>query len=218
MLKQFFLLLFIILSAACKSEPEPIVSYGGYAYFGEYDPQIPESLDDIPIIIRDKLEAHLKSRLGEEFYRSLSLSGGQIVDFDELYSLNPNAKNYEWEVHAYDLHFEFKLPEKGIRSYVAQISLKSDGAVLNEINIPRFGSNPEKLKFVALSDAFKKAKKLGYSEDSKIELVYLKESDSLAWKFWRINTDDGLLIDYQVTEISVHTGLVLNKYSTKAIR
>src|SRR5690606_2337102 len=153
---------------------------------GEYEPRKPDSLDDVPSSIRKMLEGHLIERLGKTFYSSLQFDGGQIVDYDDLLKVHPNAKNYKWEVHAYDLHFAFRKPEIGVKLYVAQIALRGDGSILHEINLPNFSSAYEKLNFVSIGDALNEAKKYGHNSKSRIEFIYLEEFDSLVWRFSRV--------------------------------
>jgi len=222
MFRLFSLLaLLIIMSSATAEENnvEPITSYGGFIYFGSYEPKEPKSLLDIPVNIRSQLIQHLVKRLGAEFYSSLSFNGGQIVNIGELYKMEPNVKDHKWEVHSYDLHFELSKPEIGIQSYIAQITLRQDGSIINEINLPDFSKNPEKLKFYSLSDAYNKSKKSGFdTEHVNVSLTYDTKTDSLVWKFEQETDDDGLSIYYKNIEISTHTGEIINKYQSQSIR
>lgn len=185
---------------------------------GDYEPVEPKSLLDVPTPVRLEVLNHLRDRLGS-FAERLTFSGGQIVDFKRLARDEPDSKNYKWEVHAYDLHFSFQMPSAGIKSYTAQIQLRSDGSVLEEIDLPAFASAPEKLKFISLQDAFSVAAAKGFSrKDVHPEIMYFKDADSLAWKFQEIVSDDGLVIESKNIYVSAHNGAILKEFSSEGIR
>lgn len=185
---------------------------------GSYEPDQPKSILDVPTPVRLKVLDHLHDRLGS-FAERLTFSGGQIVDFERLARDEPNSKNYKWEVHAYDLHFAFEMPSIGIQSYTAQIQLRSDGSILEEIDLPAFSSSPEKLKFISLQDAATVAVANGFSRKGiHPEIVYFKDADSLAWKFQETTSDDGLIIDSKIIYVSAHNGAILKEFTSKGIR
>ncbi|MBA6262711.1 hypothetical protein [Colwellia sp. Bg11-12] len=222
MFKLYSLLaLSIMMSSAFAGvkKVEPITSYGGFTYFGSYEPEKPKSPLDIPKNIRSQLIQHLVKRLGSEFYSSLTFNGGQIVNIGELYEMEPNVKNHEWEVHSFDLHFELSKPEIGIQSYIAQIQLRQDGSIINEINLPDFSKNPEKLKIYSLSDAYNKSQESGFdTEHVNVTLAYDTKTDNLVWKFEQRTYDDGLTMVYKNIEISAHSGEIIKEYQSHGIR
>lgn len=207
----------LLACAGCVQEGA--VKYPGWTYMGEYEPANPSSLDELQQNIREKVVEHLKSRLGEDFFRKLRFTGGQVVDFTELYRVNPRAKHYEWTVHAYDLHFEFTMPNKGIKSYTAQIKLNSDGSVLSEIDLPDFARHPEKLNFTSIAKVKRVAEKAGFDlTEAETEIDYDLRQDSIIWRFTKVVSDDGLIIQYKNIEVDAHSGIVIRQYGSEAIR
>lgn len=214
----FCLIIFFVTSAWASPPLSPVTKYAGETSFGNYTPENAKSLKDLPAHIRLKLLAHLRTRLGP-FMKQLTFSGGQIVNFQKLKRDEPNSKNYEWEVHAYDLHFDFKMPEIGIQSYTAQIELRRDGSVLEEIDLPAFATSPDKLNFFSLIKAVSVAVSHGFTRSHmRTEILYLKEVDSLVWSFSQVVADDGLIINFKNIYVSAHNGDVLKTFSSKAIR
>ena len=212
------LLTITTLTACASTDLRPVSKESASTYFGDYEPIEPESLDEVPAPVRVKLLNHLKDRLGP-FSDRLTFTGGQIVDFERLARDEPDSKNFKWEVHAYDLHFTFQMPDIGIKSYTAQIELRSDGSVLEEIDLPAFAHSQDKLKFISLQRAASIAVAKGYNRKTlDPEIVYFKEADSLVWKFQETTSDDGLNIEYKNIYVSAHTGAILKEFSSSAIR
>ena len=205
----------VALSACGMTHVEPITKGATITSFGDYRPTKPESLDDLPIAVRQKVTDHLRDRLGP-FADRLQLTGGQIVDFARLAEEEPNSKDYRWEVPAYGLDFTFHLPEAGVDSYTAELELRSDGSVLQEIDVPAFRTSPEKLKFISLEKAISLAGARGYARQ-RPEIVYLQESDSLAWRFWRTAERDDYVTQGKYLFISAHNGVILKETSSTAI-
>lgn len=179
--------------------------------FGNYKPREPKSLNELPEEIRRKVEDHLKSRLGSEFYYKLKLSGGQIVDFSELYRVEPDAKNYKWKIFAYSLNFLLADPKKGIKAYHARILLDSDGNILQQIDLPQIAKNPEKSNIISLAEAKKIAAKHKFPLDrSNAEISYESERDSLVWTLeYKLKGDKYVWVDRSIS-IDAHTGKVLS--------
>lgn len=208
----------VALAACTAVRLHPISKEPGWTYMGNYSPAEPKSLSELPDPIRLKLLTHLRDRLGS-FAERLTFTGGQIVDFDRLAHDEPNSKDYQWEVHAYDLHFAFQMPSLGIASYTAQIRLRSDGSVLEEIDLPNFAKAPEKLNFISLKDAASMAIANGFSSRRlDPDILYFKEADALVWSFQETTSDDGLITRRKNIYISAHDGAVLKEFSTEGIR
>jgi hypothetical protein len=204
---------------ASSGTPQSVTKSPGWTYMGAYEPRNPRSLDEIPEPIKVQVVAHLKARLGEDFYRRLGFSGGQIVDIEELHRINPDSYNYRWEVHAFDLHFTFHMPEIGLDSYSAQIKLRPDGSVLHEIDLPNFTADPSKLRFITLAAALQVAQSKGFKINKvSAEIAYDTKADALVWRLSEVAHDDGLNILYKNIDIYAHTGSVAKVYETEAIR
>ncbi|ANH80234.1 hypothetical protein A8C56_03875 [Niabella ginsenosidivorans] len=199
----------------------PGYSYGGCSTveFGDYEPGTPESLTDLPDSIREKLEKHLLNRLGKKFYSKLKLNGGQIVDLDRLYIVNPRARYYQWVPYSYYLCFSFQAPEKGIGLYTAKIVLDKNGNIAKEIELPDISSHPEKANIIARKSALLIAKKSGFTEKTgKITLDYSSDAGSLTWCFERTIKDNGLTFVRETLKIDAHNGKVLGISNSHGIR
>jgi hypothetical protein len=207
------LLLLLNSNAAFSVEMALATKYPGSIYFGGYKPIELSSLDDFVPDLREKVIAHLKNRLGASFFGKVNFAGGERIDIEVLHKVEPGSKNYRWEVPAYVLNFEFKLPEKGIASYTAQIELRSDGSVLKEIDLPRFSSNTSKLNFISSEQAAAVAIENGFSLPVKrAKIAYSKESDSLIWVFSQIESEEASTFILKKLEVSAHTGKVVRLY------
>jgi hypothetical protein len=213
-----FLLTITGITACSSTHLSPISNRSGYTYFGSYKPVEPKSLAEVPAKVRLKLLNHLRDRLGS-FSDRLTFAGGQIVDFERLARDQPDSKDFRWEVPAYDLHFAFQMPEIGVQSYTAQIKLRSDGSVLEEIDLPAFSTSPEKLKFISLQRAASIAVGRGYKRKHLCpQIIYFKDSDALVWEFAETTSDDGLMIEYKNIYVSAHNGEILKEFTSSAIR
>ena len=174
-------LFFFSLIAGCASTPAIGVSKNsGYPYLGKYQPERLESLDDLPVDVRSSLSTHLINRLGEPFFDELQFVGGRHVDHASLYTAEPLAVNYKWEVPAYALDFEFSAPEVGIDRYVAQVLLRGDGSIIRDIDIPAISSAPEKLHIIPLNEALLIASKSASAAKSPLraEITYDADMDA----------------------------------------
>ena len=154
----------------------------GYTDYGDYEPKEPRSLRSLPKSIQSKLVAHLRSRLGDEVYGRLRLDGGQIVNLDRLYEEEPDAREYEWVIPIYLLHFAIDLGLDPVEHYCAEISLDAAGNVLEELALPRSADDPGKLAIISKARAFEVAALHGVpAERAWAELVYAPASDCLEW-------------------------------------
>jgi len=180
-------------------------------YFGYYKPREPTSLNELPDAIRRRVEEHLKARLGDEFYSKLRLSGGQIVDFSELYRVEPEARNYKWKIFAYSLNFLLAEPKKGIKAYHARILLDSDGNTLQEVDLPWIAMHPEKASIISLGEARRIAAKHKFPlSRSNVEISYNTERDSLVWTLeYKLKGSRYSWVD-RIIRINAHSGEVIS--------
>jgi hypothetical protein len=220
------LTLLSVLPAVCFAAPaaEAPTSVHGYAagwsMLGDYEPIRPTSLDDLPGPVRTRLVAHLKKKLGEPFYSSLRLCGGQIVDFAEFHRREPDWKDYQWEVFAYNLHFEFRVPEKGIEVYQCDIRLRADGSVVEDIGLPDIALHPELGTFAPFSSAVRVATDAGFDMprcDS--EMSYRSKEGRFIYSFRQIVSSfrsvvgGGRSYDVRTIEIDAHTGKIIRVFT-----
>jgi hypothetical protein len=187
--------------------------------FGDYRPKTPESLDDLPDGIKEKLVEHLISRVGNQFYSKLKLNGGQIVNLDRLYKVEANAKNYKWTPYSYYLCFSFQDTAKGIGLYTAQIVLDKNGNVVKEIQLPDISSNPEKANIISRISASVIAKKMGFTpKTDNTSLEYDADVDSLIWCFEKRTNDNGLTFSVEKLHVDAHNGKVIGASKGNGIR
>ena len=184
------------------------------------------SLKALPAGVLDKLQAHLKSRLGPEFYPLLKFSSGRQADAEEMRRTNQSKDASDFRM--YDVRFTWSLPDSGIESYVAQIGLREDGSVFEEIDLPAFATKKGALPLVPLKKAKAVARQHGFTE-APIETTmgYDRKTDSLFWRFSRPAGEkeffvfdpaprDGAMHFYNL-EISAHDGSVMRQYLSRAI-
>ncbi len=211
----------ILIKAQAKAEhlvADQVKKEAGYFDLGDYIPRKASSLDDVPEPVRTRLVNHLKQRLGERFYSTLHLAGGQIVDFDEFHRREVIWRDYKWEVFAYNLLFQFRLPEKGIEYYTAGIRLRSDGSVIEEIDLPDIAKHPEHGDFVPLSTAKQAAAAAGFDlSRCQIEIDYRRKDDRCVYFFRQLTRHEGVLLHFNCLEVDAHTGKNLGSYLIEGI-
>ena len=189
-----------------------------FRYFIGYRPVAPKSMDDLPADIRAKVVDHLQARLGDEFFAGLTFVGGQIVDVDAVYRANPRAKAGHPDLFAYDLHFQFARRDLGIEQYVAQIKLRNDGSVFEEIDLPAFQSNPAKRRLLHFSTIAELAFAAGFPRPlERAELGYARETDVIVWRLSHM-PDDPISSGWRLhMELSAHDGNVVRRFESRSI-
>jgi hypothetical protein len=202
---------------AAAQQPATVENHPNFVSLGNYEATKPASLADLPQAIVAKLNRHLVERFGADYYARLSFAGGQIVDFDELYRVNPSAKQYQWKVFAYRLGFMISAPEKGIKAYYGFIELDRNGDVQKEIEFPAVRLSPVKADFITLDSAYQRSIEAGLSP-VLAELQYSKQQDSIVIRLSRQIADNGLTITYRTIEIDAHTRELLRDFKHQAIR
>ncbi len=157
------------------------------------------------------MENNLRARLGDAFYSRLRMSGGQIVDFSELYRVEPTARNWRWQIFAYGINFMLAQPAQGLRAYHARILLDAEGNVIQEIDLPEIARHPERANIIPLSVARRIADTNGFPRNrTNIEISYDSERDSIVWTLeYRLNGDRYVWTD-RVIRIDAHSGEVLS--------
>jgi uncharacterized membrane protein YkoI/TM2 domain-containing membrane protein YozV len=202
-----------------KKSQTTVTKWTGSRYFGEYKLRNVEQLDELPGNVRENVMSHLIDRLGEDFYRTLHFTWGEIVDKEQLLREQPNAKDYKWDVHTYDLHFMFSRLDKGIEAYYAQIKLDETGHVMEEIDLPHIARDQSKSQLISLQEAKEIAAKNAFKvEYTDIEIDYQQQHDVIIWRFRQLIRDDGLSMTFKNIEINAHTSEILSTYKTEAIR
>lgn len=213
----FPLLLLLTSSSYAFGQGKGVYMHCPSIYFGNYQPGEPQSLNDLPDIIRVKLEAHLIRRLGLEFYSKLKFAGGQIVDLKELYIVEKSAKDYRWKLYSYYLCFSFQDIAKGIERYIGNIVLDKYGDIVEEIELPDMQRNPQKANIISLQQAKAIAIKNECYDDrhTSITFEYSKMRGSLIWRFERHIFEKSMyqfeeFIPSKMLEIDAHSGEIID--------
>lgn len=185
----------------------------GSYYLGEF-PRVLTSLSDLPAPLSEQVEAHLRRRLGLEFYRELRFGGGRAADPADNRWQDQAAKG----ACAYELFFELTRPGAGLASYMALLSLKRDGSILHEIDLPAVARAPEKIKIIALDRARDIARRHGFSGPGITEEInYDPGRDVLCWRFSRTGEFGAQGLHIRVFEILAHDVNAVREFDTYAI-
>ena len=185
----------------------------GYRYqdpFG-YTAQQITAPDDLPPTIRSALTSHLIARLGESFYGTLQLSGGEIIDLDELARLNPQLVSHDREVPSYILHFHLlRFDPEAEYPFCAQIELNDRGNAIKEITLPRVAHDRSKADIVSRQIALERARDEGLETDNAwVELGYDSSIDSMVWLISKTTGSDRSHFWGVTLHLDAHTGRFL---------
>lgn len=196
--------LFLFINSCTNEQKNTQIKYCGSTHFGSYYPKEIKSLINLPSAISDSVTNHLKRYLGAKFYDLLSFEEGTIINYSELLEKNPSAKNYRWQVPAYELGFMIRIPKTGINSYCSRINLDSLGNVIGEIDFPGINENPINTTFIDKNEIMKVVSKSNFSSEN-YEVGFNK--NHLALVFTRWLTDGNIEYLY----VSAHTGKILTQ-------
>ena len=216
-------------SAAPPSGAQDIKQAGvskraGWYFMGD-KAQPMASLSALPADVLAKLQAHLKSRLGQEFYPLLKFSSGRQADAAEMRRTHQSKDASDFRM--YDVQFTWSLPDSGVEAYVAQIGLREDGSVFEEIDLPAFATKKGALQLVPLKKAQEVAKLHGFAKTSfETAIGYDRETDALFWRFTRPAGDEFFPFDpaprtgglhFYHLEVSAHDGSIVRQHLSRVI-
>lgn len=186
--------------------------------YSHYTPKEPYSFEELPENIQKKVKHHLGKRVGKRFYKRLKLNGGQILDLERFYELNPEAKTKGYVPYSYSLCF-MVTDAKGIGNlYSFNLALDQYGELAKEIDLPDIKSNPKKAQIISLAQATEIAQKAMLIDDyTRITSYFDREQGSIVWEFEQItyapeegNTSVKLIID-------AHSGEIIGKRTENII-
>jgi hypothetical protein len=136
-------------------------------------------------------------------YARLQFTGGQIVDIDRLYKVEPDAREYEWVIPTYLLHFEITFGDDPAERFCAEIALDADGRVLDDIGLPRTADDPLKIAVVSKAKALQAAATHDVPIGrAGVELAYAPTFDCLEWLVSFITADEGSSFRGQVLHLN----------------
>lgn len=186
--------------------------------FGDYEPKQPESMDDLPPYIREKLAAYLIAKLGREFYSKLVLNDGQLVDIDRFRKVNKDHKEYQWKQYSYYLCFSFRDTAAGIARYTANIVMDKNGKVIEDIELPYITKDPSKGRFISSEKAKRIAGPFAYPEELYHDFEYDDKYDCFTWVFDMTCYDTANSYVYKYVTVAAHNGEILEKREGRAAR
>ncbi len=184
------------------------------AYY-PYEPRELKAWTDVSSEARETVAAHLKARLGEEFYDRLKFAGGEAVNLAELHRVLPASRKFRPEVPTYLLWFEFEMPEVGIRVYTASIAARRDGSVVREIDLPPFAAEPGKLKIAPLAGVTAGLISRGMidARATTVNIAYDEKHARIVWHFEQALPGDGPVVQVRNIDVNAHTGAVVRRYT-----
>ncbi|MCB1279549.1 hypothetical protein [Prosthecobacter sp.] len=212
-------------SKATDGEKSGVTKSAGWYFMGDKARPL-ASLEALPAKVQEKLLKHLKARLGQEFYPLLKFSSGRLADAEEMRRTN-SAKDAS-DFRMYDVQFTWSLPDSGIESYVAQIGLREDGSVFEEIDLPAFATKKGALPLVPMKKAKEVAKQHGFAKTPfETSMSYDRQTGSLLWRFSRpVGENEFFVFDpaprtggmhFYTLDISAHDGSVVHQHLSRAI-
>src|SRR5215471_9462249 len=158
---------------------------GGYFRVGYEQRELVKlfrSLDDIPEHVRNRLNDHLRERLGDTFAQNLKFEEGQWLDRENLRKQFPSIYEENAKLGSYDLLFSFSDPYKGLNAFFTKMVLNDDGSVNQEIGLPEIASNPAKAAIISCWDAHSIAANNGFPiEFSSARFDYSEEKKVFVW-------------------------------------
>ncbi len=184
------------------------------AYY-PYEPRELKAWTDVTSEVREAVAAHLKKRLGDNFYDRLKFVGGEAVNLDELHRALPASQKFRQEVPTYLLWFEFEMPEVGIRVYTASMALRRDGSVLREIDLPPFATEPEKLKIAPLAGVAAELVSRGVidAKATTVSIAYHEKDAQIVWHFEQALSGRGPVVNVRNIDVNANTGAVMRRYT-----
>jgi hypothetical protein len=193
--------------------PSHVSGGSGMIFYFPYKPTPIASLNELPEHIRAAVTGHILARVGDEYFSKLVFDFGQVVDFDELCSVEPEARNFKWKVPKYELIFSIAWPAQGIKSYAISLELDELGNVIKISGLPNVMLRPEKANTISLPEAHELVKRAGL-QPTTVELRYNQDHDSIVYRFVQRGQRANAQTPYRAMELSVHTGQILRAYDS----
>ncbi|SDZ79604.1 hypothetical protein [Pedobacter hartonius] len=187
----------------------------GTRMYSGYQPKEPYSINELPHHIQVKVKSYLSSRVGKDFCKKLLLNGGQIVDIERLYAVNPSARSWESVPPIYSLCFMVWDRLKRSSSYNFILNLNQKGTLLGIVELPDIKHNSTKGKIMTMDDAKKIALANSfYDKYTKVNSCYYKKIDSIVWVFEQQEPGEGTR-NLTKLLINAHTGAIVDRVTSK---
>ncbi|NEM99628.1 PepSY domain-containing protein [Pontibacter burrus] len=184
----------------------PTISYSNYT------PKEPYSFDELPKNIQKKVKQHLVKRVGKSFYGRLKLNGGQILNLNRFYELNPEAKAEGYVPYSYNLCFRVTDSQGEGNLYSFNLALDQSGDLMKEIDLPDIKNNPKKAQIISLAQATEIAQK-GILIDSytRTNSYYDSDAGSIVWEFEQITYEPKVGNKSIKLIVNAHSGEIIGK-------
>jgi hypothetical protein len=178
------------------------------------------NLDEIPQNVRNRLNDHLRIRLGDAFTRRLKFEEGQWLDLEKLRKQFPSVYNENANRGSYDLLFSFSDPDKGLKAFFSEMVLDDSGSVIIDIRFPDIAMYPAKADIISCREAYSIAGGSGFpTELSSAWFEYSEEQKCFIWIITdsrEIEPDDPLMPrfkgTYRKVDINANSGKVIRIY------
>ena len=155
-----------------------------------------DSLQQVPVEIRMKINAYLIAKVGQENKEKLSFVRG--------------IKTESKSISEYKIIFQFSDIEAYLISYEFEILLDSYGNVITQVNLPSNTNNINKYSIISLDSATNVVNSNNCSF-KEIDFDYLKDIDSFVWifrnpgypySFWIfVNANTGEIVDHRIYDV-----------------
>jgi hypothetical protein len=196
---------------------------GGYFRVGYEQRELVKlfrSLDEIPEEVRNRVNQHLREKLGDTFAQNLKFEEGQWLDLNNLRKQFPSVYEENAKLGSYDLLFSFSDPSRGLKAFFTKMVLNEDGSVNREIGLPDIASDPAKAAIISCWDAYSIAANKGFpSEFSSARFEYSEDKKVFVWIITdsrEVEPDDPLMPRFKGTykhiEIDANTGAIFRIY------
>lgn len=191
---------------------------GDIWYSVDYEPSSIESLDELPPEVRGRLSAYLDDYLGPDYVSKLKLTGGQLLDREELLAKVPESVDFKWKAPKYNLFLV--LPVAGSsRGLCGSVELDDDGTVMSPIGFPKLREHPERGKIASSREATRVAERNGVPVGkANRDLVYFPDSDTIEYDFAFVSVDDGVNLEYTHLHVLAHDVSQIHWSRSTAIR
>jgi hypothetical protein len=179
--------------------------------YSRYTPKEPYSFEELPENIQKKVKQHLTKRVGKSFYERLKLNGGQILNLERFYELNPEAKAEGYVPYSYSLCFMVTEPKSKSNLYSFNLALDQNGELAEEIELPNIKSNPKKARIISLAQATEIAQKGILIDDyTRTSSYFDSKIGSIVWEFEQIT--------YEPNGGNLSIKLIIDAHSGKVVR
>jgi hypothetical protein len=193
----------------------PVAYTCGTVIYHRYYAKEAFTFDELPVAIQSKIKKHLTARVGTDFYKKLTLNGGQWVDLKKFYSLNPKINPKNFRAPSYSLCFMVWDSVKHKTLYNFSLNLDKNGKLKGIIELPDIKHHPEKAKIIDSAVANLVAKQNNFPVNGHIQ--YDNKIGSIVWEFkkYRKGEDEYTVVDRLL--VDAHTGIIAERQTTNEI-